>query len=90
MGHKKKPIFELESGTKINEKLARIPKFATSAVKESSLGQKLPNVLWEPIFDELLVLELVEPHENCVVAGLGPRLEVKYHRVSPFYAKIRV
>lgn len=40
---------------------------------------RLPDVLGEAVFDEVLVLVLVKTHEDGVVAGLGPRLEVEHH-----------
>lgn len=39
----------------------------------------LPDVLRESVLDKVLVLVLVEAHEDGVVAGLGPRLEVEHH-----------
>jgi hypothetical protein len=42
----------------------------------------LPDVLGEPVLDEVLVLMLVEPHEDGVVAGVGPRFEVENHPES--------
>jgi hypothetical protein len=41
-----------------------------------------PDVLGEPVLDEVLVLMLVEPHEDGVVAGVGPRFEVENHPES--------
>lgn len=45
--------------------------------------KELPNVFGEAIFDELLVLELVEAHENGEIAHVRSRFEVEHH-VSPF------
>ena len=42
----------------------------------------LPDVLGEAALDEVLVLMLVEPHEDGVVAGVGPRFEVEHHPES--------
>jgi hypothetical protein len=39
----------------------------------------LPDVFGEAVLDEVLVFVLVQPHEDGVVAGLGPRLEVEHH-----------
>ena len=39
----------------------------------------LPDVLGEAVLDEVLVLMLVEPHEDGVVAGVRPRLVVEHH-----------
>lgn len=41
-----------------------------------------PDVLGEAVLDEVLVLMLVEPHEDGVVTGVGPRLEVEHHPES--------
>ena len=41
----------------------------------------LPNVFGETVLDKLLVLVLVETHENCVVADLGSGFEVEHHGV---------
>lgn len=43
---------------------------------------RLPDVLGEAVLDEVLVLMLVEPHEDGVVTGVGPRLEVEHHPES--------
>ena len=40
---------------------------------------RLPDVLGEAVFDEVLVLVLVKAHEDGVIAGLGPHLEVEHH-----------
>ena len=55
-----------------------IPKNLRSKRKTGE-GWRLPDVLGEAVLDEVLVLVLVEAHEDGVVAGLGPRLEVEHH-----------
>lgn len=44
--------------------------------------KKVPNVFGEAVFDQFLVLVLVETHENCVIAGLWSGFEVKHHLSS--------
>lgn len=39
----------------------------------------LPNVFGKTILDELLVLALVQPHEDGVVPNIGTGLEVENH-----------
>ena len=42
----------------------------------------LPDVFGKTVFDEFLVLELVEAHEDGEIAGFRARFEVEHHRVA--------
>lgn len=51
---------------------------------EPKLGlEKLPNIFDETIFNELLILVLVEAHKNGVIPSLRPRFEVERHLLLP-------
>jgi len=39
----------------------------------------LPDIFGKTVFDELLILELVEAHEDSVIAGFRARFEVEDH-----------
>uniref|UniRef100_A0A2P2KXU3 Coiled-coil domain-containing protein 25 n=1 Tax=Rhizophora mucronata TaxID=61149 RepID=A0A2P2KXU3_RHIMU len=38
-----------------------------------------PDVFGEAVFDELLILVLVDTHENCVIPSLWSGLKVEHH-----------
>lgn len=58
--------------------------------KNKKRSEKVPNIFRKSVFDELLVLILVEAHEYGEVPRLRSRLEVENHLLSPLLSLTRV
>lgn len=48
-------------------------------------GRLIPDIFRESVFDELFVLELVQTHENVVIACFWASFEVENHRFFLFW-----
>lgn len=62
-------------------KITSIPlqKQAMIGIKIKNILSRSPDVFREAVLDELLVLELIKPHEDGVVASIWSGLEVEHH-----------
>ena len=48
-------------------------------IKIKNILSRSPDVFGEAVLDELLVLELIKPHEDGVVSSIWSGLEVEHH-----------